>query len=259
LPDFWFVLAAITNLGQDTDRLARQIQSGHNDLTRFRDLSLIRVACRARSPGGVAAPRSVHTMTKAVSTIVITTEHLICADVETAGRRLLEVVSDRSTDFLRVHKAVIHRRDCNALVAEASNAVIPKSALALLVPVITHHEAPQKRYDNLIAKKEFDAFLIVLGTEVFGKLHLGGCDDPVVALSNELSGFFSISDAAVCFRFGGDEHETLPVVIANSAFVSFLHIGQFSRPATKRPAPFSDGVVPCSTPTLFPPSCHEPA
>lgn len=165
-----------------------------------------------------------------VSTLLITRDHLIHGDVDMAERRLLEVVNDSSTNYLRVRSAAVFRRECNSLVAQASDVVVPKNSLALLAPATDRHEAPQKRRDNFTAKRKSDAFVIVPGYEIFGKLYLNGVDDPVVALTHELGAFFPIADAEVCWSGAPRGGVALPVVIVNSAFISLLRIGNFTRP-----------------------------
>lgn len=176
-------------------------------------------------------------MASELSTLLVTPEHLIRAEVQTGGRRLLEMINDGSTDFLRVGVVKLYRRACGTFVAEAPSAVIRKSNVALALPEIERHEAPQKRYDNFVTKRSSEAFLIALGYEVYGKLYLRGSGDPISAFSHELLGFFPVADADVCCRGTPGTDRSSPVVIVNSAFVSLLRIGEFTRPGADGPAP----------------------
>lgn len=164
-------------------------------------------------------------------TIVLTPEHLIHAEVETADRRLLDVVNDRRTDYFHLQAAAIYRRGGAEHVATASDVVIPKRSLALLAPAGENHEAPRNRCNKFTRKKEFEAFLIVLGFEIFGKLYLTGSGDPAGTLMNELTAFFPVCQAEVCFRDVYSGTDPLSVVLVNSAYVSLLRIGDSFRPA----------------------------
>jgi hypothetical protein len=159
-------------------------------------------------------------------TILVTEEHFVSARVPTRDQRLLDVLNDSNTDFLRVRDAQLFRRGSGASVTALPNAVIRKANIGLAIPASDEHEAPQKRYRNFVSKKEHGAFLIVFGYEVRGQLFLRGTDDPVVGLCHELGNFFAVPHGAVSFAGSECDRQESQVVLVNKDHVSVLQIGQ---------------------------------
>lgn len=159
-----------------------------------------------------------------VNTILATHEHLLTAKVPTHGQRLLEVLADPNTDFLSVHDVRIFRRRGDTCIDTLPNAVIRKANIALALPAGAKHEAPRKRSTSYVAKKKYAAFLVVLGYEVRGEIHLKNVDDPKVLLCQEFRSFFPVPHGNVSFagtRCGERESQ---VVLVNRDLVSVFEV-----------------------------------
>ena len=162
--------------------------------------------------------------------LLVTNEHLLGVEIDTRGKRLLDVLNDTNTEFLSVNDVRVFRRKCATPVATLPKALILKSNVGLAIPAGDAHEAPAKRSRSFVPKRRYAAFLVVLGYEVRGELALKRTDDPVAALCHELGRFFPVPRGTVAFAGTRCEEQTAQVVIVNSDHVSLLELGQ---PATQ--------------------------
>ena len=163
-------------------------------------------------------------LSDSVNTILATHEHLLTAKVATHGQRLLEVLADTNTDFLAVQDVRVFRRRGDTCMATLSEAVIRKANIAFVLPSGSKHEAPEKRSRSYVAKKKYGAFLVVLGYEVRGEIHLKELDDPKVLLCQEFRSFFPVPRGNVSFagtRCGDRESQ---VVLVNRDLVSLFEV-----------------------------------
>ena len=156
--------------------------------------------------------------------ILVLEEHVLKCRVQTRGMRLLETLNDQSTDFLNIYDADVSRKACNTCIASFPEAVVPKARIGLAIVVGDKHEAPEKRRNNVLAKRRYSAFLLALGYEIRGKLYLQGSADPVSTFSHELGRFVPVAEGTV--RYGGrsDEQFQGPVVIVNKGLASLVQI-----------------------------------
>ncbi len=165
-------------------------------------------------------------LSEEVNTILATHEHLLTAKVATHGHRLLEVLADESTDFLPVRDVKVFRRRGDTCNDTLSKAVIRKANIALALPAGTKHEAPDKRSGRHVAKNKYAAFLVVLGYEVRGEIHLKELFDPKILFCHEFRLFFPVPHATVSFagtRCGDRESQ---VVLVNRDLVSLFEVSE---------------------------------
>jgi len=166
-----------------------------------------------------------------VNTILATHEHLLTAKVATHGQRLLDVLADSNTDFLAVHDVRVFRRRGDACIDTLPRAVIRKANIAFALPSGSKHEAPGKRTTSFVAKRKYAAFLVVLGYEVRGEIHLKDLDDPKALLCQEFRNFFPVPHSNVSFagtRCGDRESQ---VVLVNRDLVSLFEVAEIVPPA----------------------------
>ena len=174
-------------------------------------------------------------LSEEVNTILATHEHLLTAKVSTRGQRLLDVLADPNTDFLPVHDVRVFRRRGDACIETLPKAVIRKANIAFALPSGTKHEAPEKRSRSYVAKKKYAAFLVVLGYEVRGEIHLKSIDDPKVLLCQEFRSFFPVAHGNVSFagtRCGDRESQ---VVLVNRDLVSLFEVAEIEHAGAAGP------------------------
>jgi len=179
-----------------------------------------------------------------LTSILVTSEHLVYAKTSVGGRRFLDVLSDVNSDFLRVRDAQVFQRRGDACIASLPKAVVRKANIALAIPASHDHEAPQKRRDTFVSKRRYNAFLIVMGYEIRGELALKGTNDPISVLSHELGEFFPIPQGTVCFAGARNERAKAQVVIVNKKFVSLFHLEEIGAgSASVRDRPGTDTQI----------------
>lgn len=149
---------------------------------------------------------------------LITHEHRFKATVYTRGQRLLDMLNDRTTDYLEVNDVEVHRYSApEACIATASQAIIRKDDLHLLIITAETHEAPAQRLFGFVQKTPFHVFLTVPGYEVRGILHLTGQreSNPIAVLARQTGTFFAVTRATASQAWTGEEVLTCPVIMVN--------------------------------------------
>jgi hypothetical protein len=177
--------------------------------------------------------------------MLVTHEHLLDGEIDTHGQRLLDVLNDASTSFLRVKDVRVLRRKCATAIAISPEAVIRKSNVALAIPAGDKHESPVRRSLSFDSKRRYSAFLVVLGYEVRGELALKGTDDGVAALCHELGYFFPVPKGRVAFAGTYCRDTGAQVVIVNSDHVSVLQLGTSVTHNAESPESRKGGAVAC--------------
>ena len=149
---------------------------------------------------------------------LITQEHLFNATVYTRGHRLLDILNDRTTDYLQVSDVELHRKGSpEDPVAAFSEAIIRKADLHLVIITGQEHEAPRTRLFGYVQKIRYNVFLTVPGYEVRGEMHLSGAGrpDPISVLAQETSAFFPLTSATALHAQTGADVVVHPVVMVN--------------------------------------------
>lgn len=160
------------------------------------------------------------------TSILVTCEHFLKGNVKTGGQRLLEVLKDQGSEFLRIQNVQVFRRNCGTRIANVTEGIVRKSSIALVIPASDKHEAPQRRIDAFVPKKEHDVFLVVLGYEIRGKMQLHATADPVTVMCREMGDFVPVTRGSVSFNGSNWREQTPQVIIANQSFLSLFQIGQ---------------------------------
>jgi hypothetical protein len=160
--------------------------------------------------------------------ILITYEHRFIGRVPTGGQRLLDILNDRSTDYVHVHDVEVFRNtDPETCIATFPEAVVRKADLSLVLITGEKHEAPEKRLYGFVPKKLYHVFLTVPGYEVQGRLHLAlSSPEPVTVLARETGDFFPVTQATVSQVGGAGGSLQVPVIIINKASIALFYVGE---------------------------------
>lgn len=168
-------------------------------------------------------------LARPVSVELITHEHLFTAHVYTRGRRLLDMLNDRTTDYLQINDVDVHRYSApTECVASFQEAVIHKADLHLVIITGEEHEAPTSRLFSFVQKTPYHVFLTVPGYEVRGTMHLleQREPDPIAVLTHETSTFFPVTQATASQAWTGAHVLSRPVVMVNKFSLSLFYIGE---------------------------------
>lgn len=169
--------------------------------------------------------------TQTLPVILLAEEHLIIGEVETRGRRLLDVLNEQMGDWLLVRNAHVTRcTDKAKAVATAPELTVRKADVRLAVLGGGKHESPERRRFAYVDKQQFSALAIVGGYEVRGRLHLKVKRDALHLLV-ELSDFIPLTEAIVSHAGPVEEKLDAEVVIVNKSAVSAFSIGDAVSPS----------------------------
>lgn len=166
---------------------------------------------------------------RATSVELITHEHRFTATVYTRGQRLLDMLNDRTTDYLQVNDVRVHRysapEDCVATFPEA---IIRKDDLHLAIITGEEHEAPTQRLFGFVQKFPYHVFLTVPGYEVQGIMHLTREREPnpIAVLARDVGTFFPVTRATASQALTGEEVFSTPVVMVNKRSLSLFYLGE---------------------------------
>lgn len=160
---------------------------------------------------------------------LMTHEHRFTAVVYTRGQRLLDMLNDRTTDFLQINDVEVYRysvpEQCVATIPEA---VIRKEDLHLVVITREEHEAPAQRLFGFVQKVPYHTLLTVPGYEVRGTIHLTRQREPnpIAVMARETGRFFPVTNATASQALTGQEVLSIPVVMVNKRSLSLFYLGE---------------------------------
>jgi hypothetical protein len=156
--------------------------------------------------------------------ILATDQHLLEALVTTRGQRLLEVLNDPTSDFLRVLDLKLMSRENGEASSAMPTGIVRRSNIVLAL-LSDQHEAPQRRQYSYVEKKARPVVIVAGGFVIEGDLQFRGKYDPVSVVNAELQSFFPVTNAMVSHPSGFRNLMRAPVAIINKQFLFALHIG----------------------------------
>ncbi len=160
---------------------------------------------------------------------LITHEHRFKATIYTRGHRLLDMLNDRTTDFLEICDVEVRRLSTpDECIATFEEAIVCKDDLHLAVITGEAHEAPAQRFFGFVQKIPYNVFLTVPGYEVRGVMHLSDPrrPNPVAVLARETGVFFAVTAATVFQVLTGEEVFSCPVIMVNKRSLSLFALSE---------------------------------
>lgn len=149
---------------------------------------------------------------------LITHEHRFTASVHAHGHRLLDVLNDRTTDYLEINDVKVYRYTApQEEVTTIPHAVVRKDDLHLVIITGEEHEAPTHRLFGFVQKIPYDVFITVPGYEVQGIIHVQYQHkmSPIAALARETSQFFPVTRATAAQASTGSDVLSTSVIMVN--------------------------------------------
>lgn len=162
-----------------------------------------------------------------VSVVLITERHRYTCAILAAGRRLLDILNDRLTDYLWLEEVrVAWGDDPDQFIATVPRACLRKQALRAAVITSEVHEAPQSRLISYVPKIRRPVFLTLPALEVRGTLHLSAWAEPLDTLDPEKGEFFPVTGATLSWGGAGGGSLAAPVALIRKAWVELFWVGE---------------------------------
>jgi hypothetical protein len=160
---------------------------------------------------------------------LVTHEHRFKAKVYTRGQRLLDMLNDRTTDFLQINDVEVYRYSApDVQLGVFEEAIVRKKDLHLAIITHEEHEAPAQRLFGFVQKIPYHVFLTVPGYEVRGTIHLGQRHDhnPISVLSRQTGTFFPVTSATASQAWTGEAILDSPAIMINRDSLSLFYLGE---------------------------------
>lgn len=163
------------------------------------------------------------------SVALVMGEHWITGLLATEHRRVLDILNDKTSEFLTLAEVRLYQgSDLGEPLFALPRSVVPKARIALLLITEERHEAPARRATNFVRKDHYEVFLTVPGLEVKGYVHLTQRVDPIAFLSRlgrDGVAFFPVTDATVSQLGPFGEPAQAPVAVVNRQSVNLFYLG----------------------------------
>ncbi len=116
-------------------------------------------------------------MSDRVAILIVADHHSLFGEIKSRGLRMLDVLNDVSTDYLRLHDVAVRRGIQDESISKQLPAVtIPKSAIDFVLLESSKHEAPLRRQHAFVPKDAHTAFILLGEYEIHGTFMFKGCD-----------------------------------------------------------------------------------
>lgn len=163
------------------------------------------------------------------SVALLTRQHLFTGEVPTDGNRMLEVLNDQMTDYVRLSNGELYRAQDTAVPAFTfTQGVVSKHNIYLAMIAQDRHEAPAKRNHYFIKKRTSQVFMTVPGYEVQGTMHMTQFPDTATTISRvtrENQPFFPLTEATAYPIEGQGEPLSAKVILVNRNSVVLFLLG----------------------------------
>ncbi len=162
-------------------------------------------------------------MSKYTADVVFASNHFdVHGSVATGTSRIVDVLNDHTTRFLKLDNARICPRMSSTVIAELRSCVMAKDSVQVVRLVGEDRPNESKVFFAAQARKTFDVVLTLPTTLVAGRIHAKSANDPQGFLTLESGAFFPVTSA----RFHTDSAESADpvqaVILVNKNYVSAL-------------------------------------
>jgi hypothetical protein len=165
-------------------------------------------------------------MADLVTVVAVAGQHSMIGALQNSGMRVIDVLNDPGTEFIRLHEVVICRGIHDQCVKRAAEITVRKAMLDFVLLEADKHEAPLRRQHTVIEKRPHDALVLVGDYEVHGTIMLRKVSDLIAALNRELSDFFPLMAPRLLKVGSADGSITSGLALVNKSRISLLHFQQ---------------------------------
>ena len=159
--------------------------------------------------------------------IAVVSGHWLRGSMTTTGCRVLDVLNENNTDFLRLTDAqVFSTSDLTTPITAFGEVMVPKDKLAVVfIPKNNNHDSDYKKYYSKVQTRRTASFALIGGHALTGSIHLKTrMTDPIYTINHALTRFFPMTQVDVAMPHGGSM--PVAVAIANKQFVDCFHVGE---------------------------------
>jgi hypothetical protein len=163
------------------------------------------------------------TVSKYTADVVFVSNHFdVHGSVTTGSGRILDVLNDQTTRFLKLDDARVCPRMSTTVIAQLRSCVMAKDSIQLVRLVGEDRPNEAKVFFAAQARKTIDVVLTLPTILVEGRIHVKSAHDPQAYLTLEAGAFFPVTSA----RFHEDAPDATSqvhaVILVNKHFVSSL-------------------------------------
>lgn len=159
-----------------------------------------------------------------VALLFIVGKHAFGGAVDHHSSRVLDLLNDVHTEFLRVCSVAVFQGFSGRLIAQFDEATIRKAAIDRVALTEERHEAPLRRQYARVEKQRSPIFALLTNYEVRGTVMLDRSVDPGLVLNHQASTFFPVVAAKVSCVDAPGPPLVAKVVFVNKNKVSLLQI-----------------------------------
>ena len=173
----------------------------------------------------IAWKREGKMYTEQLRVMLSTSSYWLVGNYQLMGLRTQDALNDDRTDFVRLSDVHVFGQPDEECQSRLSAIILPKNKIEFVVLLASHHEAPEKRWNNFIPKHAAPVWLILGEYSIQGHMQLfETAITSVETLFRDFSDFFAIIGATV--RRPGSARCEAPVLLANKQYVRAFHIDQ---------------------------------
>lgn len=186
-------------------------------------------------------------MADSVTILAVVGQHSLFGVLQNSEVRVIDVLNDPGTDFIRLKEAIICRGIHGECVERAPELTVHKGVLDFVLLETGKHEAPVRRQHTWVEKELHEALLLVGDYEIRGTLMLRKSSDVVTAVNRELSNFFPVTTARLSTVNTAKGPIAAGLAIVNKSRISLLH---FQRSGERPP-------IAAASRSAFEPACNQ--
>lgn len=163
-----------------------------------------------------------------IQVLLIAGQHFVQASVGTEGKRFLDVLNDKGSEYLKLgDNRVSWSHAPEQWLGEWPRGLLAKANVSAVIPFETEHEAPQKRHNMMVRKDRHEVILTLPDYEVRGFVHLVTKLGPLeyqAQLVRDGQTFFAVTDVALTHRALPGEPLRAAVALINRQRLGFFQL-----------------------------------
>jgi hypothetical protein len=152
--------------------------------------------------------------------IFVTSHFDVHGTVSTGSSRILDVLNDHNTRFLKLDKASIFPHGQSTPISELHSTVLVKANIHLVLLLGEDRPSESKVFFASLSRKTVNVVLTMPTTIVEGRIHVKAASDPQGYWSLEAGTFFPITTGTIRDANGTAEPRSMSVILVNKDVAS---------------------------------------
>ena len=163
------------------------------------------------------------------SAVFVLAHHDLYGDIRTGQSRILDVLNDSNTRFIRLDNMRVHRPRIAAPQYELSGSVVVKERIHAVLLSDEDRPGESKVFFAARERKTRAAVATLPTMVVEGRVHSKSVHDPQSFLTLESAMFFPVTDAVLWRDTDGSEPWRSPVALVNTRLLTSLSFDHVER------------------------------